>query len=194
MALGFVLGLFDFRTGLSLQSRIESQFTTDASDLTMVIIQPSEMTEIVFKEVEEALKSGEVNTEELLIEIPYLENRIKPEDQPELEGILSKYLSTSELRLCLLYMRALGDVPEVAALQLEALAASPQAPRYANQILALIASGAKLYNKAYPYLLKEGKFPEATWARRQAVKESDGFFDQQGSLGIPAPGYRGSRL
>ncbi|MCZ6675432.1 MAG: PrsW family glutamic-type intramembrane protease [Verrucomicrobia bacterium] len=166
---GFLSSFFDFKSDTTLQSRIGSYISSNSSEFTQVDSLQSQMTKVVLNLVRESLESGELETEELLIEIPHLQYWIHSEQHPQFEALIRKHLPEADVKILLLFINALSDKPEPAKTKLEQLATSTPTPRYANQILGIIASDAQLYNKAYPYFLKESEFPEAQWAREQAV-------------------------
>ena len=177
LVIGLVLAFFarfvPARSDLSIQGRISSQLTSDPSDLGLIIIQNSRMTDIVLDAVENALQSGHATTEEVLIDTPFIRQRIPANAWPRYEELLARHLPRDEVELILLFMKALGTDLEGATAQLEAKASKEPPDRFANQILGQIASSDKLLDKAYPYFLKEGNFPEAKWAREQAVRNRD---------------------
>ena len=165
---GFVLSRFDFKSELSLQSRVETYFSANLSEFSQAGDLQSELTEVVFLLVEDSLKSGEIETEELLTEIPFLSYWILGDGHARFEILFRKYLSAVDFSLVFLFVDALGEEPDAAA-QLKELGETNPTPRYANQVLALLESNKELYDNAYPFLLKEGEFSEALWARKQAV-------------------------
>ncbi len=158
---------------LSIQGRISSRLTANPTDLGLIIIQNSQITEIVFEEVEKALKLGNSTTEDVLIDTPFIRLRLSAEDWPRYEKLLTDYLPQQEVELVMLFMRSLGIDLEGAIDQLELMAAQEPPTRFANQILGQIASSENLFNKAYPHFAKEGEFADAHWARQQAVINRD---------------------
>ena len=173
IAAGVVLAFFarfvPTSSDLSIQGRISSQLTADPSDLGLIIIQNSRMTEIVLEEVENALQSGSATMEDVLIDTPFIRQRISTDAWPAYEELLIRYLPRNEVELVMLFMTALGTDLEGATAELEVMAGKSPPERFTNQILGQIASSEKLYDKAYPYFAKEGQLPEAKWAREQAV-------------------------
>lgn len=154
---------------LSIQERISSRLTANPTDLGLIIVQNSQVTDIVFEEVEKALKSGHSTSEDVLIDTPFIRLRLSSNDWPRYEKLLTDYLPQTEVDLVMLFMRSLGTDLEGASEQLEMMAAQEPPTRFANQILGQMASGENQFNKAYPHFAKEGQFPDAHWAREQAV-------------------------
>jgi RsiW-degrading membrane proteinase PrsW (M82 family) len=169
VVVGFFSRFFEFKSELTLQSRIETYLASNSSEFTRVSNIQDQMAEVVLNVLKESFETGELETEELLIEIPYLRLWIQADQYSKFEVLIRSYLPAADSDMVLLFMRALGDSPDEAAIRLEGLATGDPAPRYANQILGLIATNAQFLNKAYPYFLKEGEFPDAQWAREQAV-------------------------
>lgn len=154
---------------LSIQSRINSQLGADPTDIGLILIQNDRMTDIVMNAVEESLKLS-ASTEDVLIATPFIRLRIPGKDWPRYETMLRKYLPENEVDLVMLFMSALGTDLVGAKQQLEVLAAKQVPTRFTNQILGQIADSERQFDKAYPCFLKEGEYPEALWAREQAVQ------------------------
>ena len=166
---GLVLSRFDFKSELSLEARIGSYFSSNLSEFSQAGDLQSELTEVVYKLLEDSLESGELETETLLIEIPFLSFWIQGDALSRFESLFRKNLSASDSSLVLLFVGALGDEPDETLTKLKVAGEMNPAPRYANLILALLESEKQLYDNAYPFLLREGEFSEALWARKQAV-------------------------
>ena len=127
------------------------------------------MGEMVIRLIQESFEAGELDTEALLIEMPYLYQWVDPDQYSPVEALFRKHLPAADVEIVLLYFSVLSKQSESAKTKLEELANTTPAPRYVNQVLATIATDAKLYSSAYEYFLEEGKFAEAEWAREQAV-------------------------
>jgi RsiW-degrading membrane proteinase PrsW (M82 family) len=169
IVVGFVASRFDFKSDLSLQSRIETYFSSNLTEFSQADDLQSQLTDVVYLLVEESFEAGELELEELLTEIPFLSFWIQGEGDARFEDLFKKYLSAYELGLVDLFIEALGENPDKALIRLKELGDTNPIPRYVNQILALIESNKELHDNAYYYLVKEGTFPEALWAREQAV-------------------------
>lgn len=169
LVLTFFVRFLPTPSDVSIQGRISSRLTADPNDLGLIIIQNSRMTEIVLEEIEAALESGEAGAEEIIIDTPFIRARVPQSQWSRYRQLLEQFLSGREVTLILLFMEALGTDLEGAASEIEAMANQLPPVRFANQILGQIASSDNLLNEAYPFFAKEGEFPEAQWAREQAV-------------------------
>jgi protease PrsW len=169
LLLGGLVSFVDFESDLSLRNRIDSLFSTNVEEFADVGDIRSGMASDVLSFVHEAFEAGRLDTETLLQEIPYLQFWIKGAFKPQFEILFTQYLSPQDLEITLLFLKFLGSSSDEAEAKLQKLADSDPPRRYANQVLGMVASKAERYDKAFAYLIKESEFPEAQYAREQAV-------------------------
>ncbi len=153
----------------SIESRIEAYISANTNEFTQLESPQEDMTGMVLSVLEDSFKSGELDAEGLILKIPYLHFWIHSNHLSQFESLFSQYLTSNDVEILLLYINAQGHNPEKAISTLEEFAKSTPPRRFANQILGTIADSELLINKAYSLYRKEGEFPEAQWAREQAV-------------------------
>lgn len=167
--LGFLADFVDVKSDLTLRDKIDSLFSANVAEFVEAGDIRTGMADEVLGFVQEAFESGDLDTEALLNEIPYLQFWIRGNYEPLFEVVFAHYLSKNDFEVTRLFLRLLKNSSGDAEIELQKLAEETPPRRYANQVLGLIASKAERYDKAYAYLVKESEFPNANYAREQVV-------------------------
>ena len=115
------------------------------------------------------LGQPDVTYPHLLTAIPLLAVHVDPSEDEALRQIFSRRFSASETDLALAYLGAWRPQDRAAYARLQALAESPDAPRWASYALGRVEFHRQAYGAAHAAFAREGRHPDARESRYRAL-------------------------